>query len=200
MLHKHHFLQKNSMNRDLSQVATTTTVTPRGFKHFKLKAYEKACHIDSQQCARHATCGSGRRCQFLHMVRSRQANCGFSELLCPKFLLCSWRWSGPQTGTFYNASSHLSQCFWHQVSRRTTSGTKRNGATIWVGTKIFKRWSCIRSSLNLFHSAELPPGFKSIFGSIFLEACLVRATAAQNLKSQPGESQRGSQYSLTAAA
>ena len=89
MLHKHHFLQKNSMNRDLSQVATTTTVTPRGFKHFKLKAYEKACHIDSQQCARHATCGSGRRCQFLHMVRSRQANCGFSELLCPKFLLCS---------------------------------------------------------------------------------------------------------------
>ena len=183
-----------NLNRALPQVATTTTVTPRGFKYFKLKAYEKACHIDSQHCVRHATCGSGRRRQFLHMVRSPPANCGFSKLLCPKFLLCGWRWSGPQTGTFYNASRHLSQCFWRQVSRRTTSGTKHNGATIWVGTKIFKRWSCIRSSLNLFLSAELPPVFQVVFGSIFLEACLVRAIAAQNLKLQPGESQRGSQY------
>ena len=71
------------MNRDLSQVATTTTVTPRGFKHFKLKAYEKACHIDSQQCARHATCGSGRRCQFLHMWDLGKQIAGFQSCYAP---------------------------------------------------------------------------------------------------------------------
>ena len=37
------------------------------------------------------------------------------------------------------------------------------------------------------------------FGSIFLEASLVRAIAAQSLKSQPGESQPGSQHSHTAS-